>query len=366
MKKNLLCCILLLLFISCKKTYINNGNNSESIVSTNGKIKVVVNPNVEMMMILGRISGAEPYNFINKWDNSYINEVDKYFISYKDSNIVYSIRSNRLNYSLIPEYGMYMNQENTGFILNLDNKNFLIQGLNNVAAKKIPYYSDKNFIDEIRKFREESKFDVFFEQHKKDYEEICNEYLEILDGYKFDKWLEDFYGIKLKEPLYINMTYLTGGGNFGISIKNSKGKESFHPVLAIGSNKDSFIYLLAHEASHPLTINISRKLYENDRIRNLFDTLFYKYSSQYIKDGYNSGFAVLNETINQACADKFVEKVLSESVMSHFNKEEIEYRKRIYVLKIADFLNVYEQNRKHYKKLEDFIPELEKYIVTLE
>ena len=87
----------------------------------------------------------------------------------------------------------------------------------------------------------------------------------------------------------------------------------------------------------------------------------------YLQNGYNSGMTVLNENINQACANKYIEKVFPESVMKAYSEWEIsENRKMIYVPQIAEFLDNYQNNRDKYKTLEDFIPELEKFILTLE
>ena len=86
----------------------------------------------------------------------------------------------------------------------------------------------------------------------------------------------------------------------------------------------------------------------------------------YYSNGYNSGRTVLNETINQACANKFLEKVLPESVMNYFNNDEIvERQKMIYVPIITRFLTEYEESREKYKTLDDFFPELEEFILTL-
>jgi hypothetical protein len=44
----------------------------------------------------------------------------------------------------------------------------------------------------------------------------------------------------------------------------------------------------------------------------------------------------------------------------------VENQKMIYVPQIAEFLDNYQNNRDKYKTLEDFIPELEEFILTLE
>ena len=96
-------------------------------------------------------------------------------------------------------------------------------------------------------------------------------------------------------------------------------------------NEESFLYLISHEFSHPLTFGVVEKLYSNEKISSKFDKLYYKYSHVYLQNGYNSGMTVLNENINQACANKYIEKVFPESVMKAYSEWEIsENRKMIY------------------------------------
>ena len=128
-----------------------------------------------------------------------------------------------------------------------------------------------------------------------------------------------------------------------------------------------FLFLVAHEFSHPRTLSIAEKLYENDKIKAIFSKLYNKNMALYNSHGYRSDLFILNETINQACANKYLEKVWTESEMKIFTELEIlEYHKWIYVPQIAEFLDNYENNRKRYKTLEDFVPELEKFISNLD
>ncbi|MBQ8211328.1 MAG: DUF4932 domain-containing protein, partial [Treponema sp.] len=97
-----------------------------------------------------------------------------------------------------------------------------------------------------------------------------------------------------------------------------------------------------------------------------FDNLFYANTQFYTMNGYSSGFYVLNETINQSCANKFWENLLPKEDIEYLNKITVENQKMMYVPQIAEFLDNYQNNRGKYKTLEDFIPELEKFILTLE
>ena len=62
-----------------------------------------------------------------------------------------------------------------------------------------------------------------------------------------------------------------------------------------------------------------------------------------------TGLSLLDETVNQACANKYLETVFSESEMKIINDYNVFEKRLSYMLVISDFLNVYENNRKKYK-----------------
>lgn len=86
----------------------------------------------------------------------------------------------------------------------------------------------------------------------------------------------------------------------------------------------------------------------------------------YNKCGYYNTVNILNEIINQACSNKFLEKTLSKEYVDFYKKYEVDSLKQIYVPQIAEFLDNYQNNRDKYKTLEDFIPELEEFILMVE
>ena len=355
---------LILLFFSCKHN--KQPCSLQSVSKKTNNIEVKVDPNVELMMIIGRLAGAVPYNFINQKAVQYINEIDTYFEHYKLEPVIESTKKNNLNYGSLPEFGMYMNKDISGFILDLNNKNFKIQGRNDIPAKKIGYYASNQYLDEIRDFKVKSNFDKFFENHRNLYEVMIEDIVTILIESEFNKWLETFYGYKIKENKCVYVSFLTGGGNFGLSIYNSKGTPIPHIVVYAGETKNMYLYLISHEFLHPCTLKMCEELYQNEKIQNIFNNLLFKNSSMYISHGYSSGFALLNETITQACANKFLERQLPESTMNLLvEKEIVEYQQFIYVPQIASYFDDYIINRKKYKTLNEFIPKLEEYIEDL-
>ena len=355
-----------LIFSSCKSKN-DSPFSAKPVEMETGKIKVVIDPNVEMMMILGRLSGAEMYSRSNDLSIPYINELDEYFEDYKDDPAVEMIRTYNSQPTLLLEYGYDLNESITGYKMSLDDKNFCMV-YQDFSKKKIILYSEKSNLEKIRQFRINTRFDDFFNSHKEEYERQVKNAVDFIKECNLENWLQDFYGTTIKDSNCMFISYLGNGGNFGMAFRNPKGRDVPHVLISSGVfDKNIILLLLAHEFSHPRTEFITELLYKNKKIKSIFDALYKKHSTWFHSHYYTSGYWVLNETINQACANKFLEKNLSKEMMDEINQKEIiEYQKMIYTPQIAEFLDNYENNRKKYKTLDDFVPELEKFIETLE
>lgn len=358
---------LYIIFISCNKQ--NSQNNSQftasSIVRNINNIEIIVDPNVEMMMILGRLAGASSLE-ANPISFSYMNELDEYFKAYKYETAVNMIQKNNLSFDRVPEFGMYLNEDDSGFILDIKDKKFIVHDpfLSHVPAKKVPYYALNNFREAVREFRKNSNFDLFFHNNYECYESMINRNINLLKDAKIDEWLKSFYGLSTKEKFFLHLTYIDG--NYGIDLTNSRGKKETHAVVLGSCNRETFLFLCAHEFSHPHTAEIVEQLYSNLKIKNKYDNYYLKDALFYNTSGYGSGFSILNEIINQACANKYLQKEFPDDVMNRY-MDELQNKSRYLNIKlITNFLDNYENNRKKYKTMKDFLPELEKFIEGLE
>ena len=370
--KSILKSVIILIFLmsgllSCKA---ESEFAAKPIVKSVGKIDVMVDPNVEMMMILGRIAGAGPYAGDRKINEAYVDDVDEYFKDFMYSPAAIRLMRYQLSYQAFPEFGMYLNEDDSDFKLKLNNKNFLVQNRlapGYIQAKEVSYYIDKAFREAVRTFRKDSDFDRFFLAHQKVYEGMIDQTCDYLNKSDFASWYEDFYGIKLKEHVCLYMTYMSGGGNFGISVRNKKGRDVPHMVVCGGQSVENFLFLISHEFSHPRTNPVLYELAKNEKLINKFTEIYKKYSDTYFRDGYGNGYSIMGEMLNQACANKYLETIFDEEGMEQVNRESlVGSRKYVYTPQIADFLDNYLNNRKRYKTLMDFEPELEKFLETLE
>lgn len=365
MKKKIIQIILfsiLCVFVSCKGKESQNQFEAKPIVKTVGKIDVMIDPNVEMMMILGRLGNIVPFGK-NEWNTHlYLDKVDEYFAPYANHKALY-LTNNAIAYQRLPEFGMYLKDDLSDFIMKIDDENFVVM---DGPAKYISYYKSKQYLEAVKDFRISTKFDNFFMENVSAYEKMIERFETILLKAKLDVWIEEFYGKEIEDNIKLYLTHV--GGNFGITFTSPDGKKIPHSVILANEkeNEAGFLFLLSHEFSHPMTKEIIEELYKNEKIQKKFASVFNNNSSVYSMNGYPSGFYVFNETINQACSNKAWEKMLAKESVEHLNKHTVQKQKMIYVPAIAEFLDNYQNNRDKYKTLEDFISELEKFILTLE
>ena len=106
-------------------------------------------------------------------------------------------------------------------------------------------------------------------------------------------------------------------------------------------------------------------MYKNEKIKSIFDEQYFKYSPFYDANNYSSGKWILNETINQACANKFIANNVPDYVYNYYQEILIKEMKYVNITEITDFLDNYENNRKKFKTLDDFYPELEEFLCRL-
>lgn len=350
---------------SCKNKESKIEFSAKPIVKTVGKIDVMVDPKVEMMMILGRLGNVVPYSGEKSaYSHPYLDRVDECFAPYKEDVAIKRARVFWMTGYLLPEFGMYLKDDMSSFIMNPQDENFVTL---NGPAKNFLFYNHDTFRELVKDFRINSNFDKFFIENESVYDSMFNRVLPILEKINISSWIEDFYGEEIKDKLRISLTQ-TSFCSYGLSVSTPEGNRIPHIILWLREIEEAndIVVLLSHEFSHPYTKKITDALCKNKEVYNIFNKLFQKYGETYNKCGYYNTENILNEIINQACSNKFLEKTLSKEYVDFYKKYEVDSLKQIYVPAIAEFLDNYQNNRDKYKTLEDFIPELEEFILTLE
>lgn len=164
-----------------------------ALVKIIGNIDVMVDPNMELMDIIQRLAGLSPY--VSAKDLPFLARVDEYFEPFTDSTAVTMLKDYGMAYQSPSEFGMYLNSDDSDFIMKPDNEYFVVA---NGPAKKLARYYFPTLREAVRKFRIESKFDQFFLSNTDVYNEQIEKHVQLLKTHAFDSWLKDYYGTKQK------------------------------------------------------------------------------------------------------------------------------------------------------------------------
>lgn len=242
------------------------------------------------------------------------------------------------------------------------------------------YENIKRFIDAIRLYRKETKFDKFYLSNIDFYKQIVEQTADKLADYKVVPWLEDFYGYKqgscnlILSPVFIN-------GGYGPRIKNKEDKydcysvigtmnvKNNNPIFFIGARSEDysfdesiFLTLIWHEFGHsyvnPLTSEYIEQVYESVE-------LYAPIAEALGEQAYGDWESAINEHIIDAISLKLTEMYLKKKDAAKLLEVYKERRSFLYIYDIYDKLDEYISNRQKYPTFREFYPEILKLFNSL-
>jgi len=221
------------------KTYLSNEININGLIFK-------IDPRIELLYVVGYLAD---YPFLNGLDIRYREEIENYFSSYQDHEVI----------SFWKRIGP------KGFAL--DRPVFLLMRLTEDLEKRVKIPESliesaggeenlNKFISLLKDFVEKTDFKSFFNSHKDFYSLILKNIEFNFRDYQEISRLENYYGYKQKK--YTVIINLLGSGNFGPRVITPSGLEIYcvmQPESKCGNipGFDSFQLfddLLWHEFSH--------------------------------------------------------------------------------------------------------------------
>jgi len=311
-------------------------------------MEIIIDQRIELITIIQTLCGY--------WDNLSIRFFKKalFQCKYKD-NIKEYFEKYKKN-ETIDLYNKLCNEE-------MDISAFLTLVLNYsyppVLGKNINYKENKYeiFIESIKKYYVETKFDCFFENNQNEYKKIINDF-----GYDFYNELDiifDFLDINsINYKIIISPLVL---GNFGINTFT----ENYVIISPIGYKNDKYIFnskesnknIIWHEIAHTVINNLTKKYYDMGK----FDKI--KIPEIYVNNLYNNWETIINEYIVRAIANimeknnDYAKGLLEWEIKNGFN--EIKNIKN-YILENCIENNKFNKKDKYEKLIEYIINKISK------
>ena len=320
-------------------------------------VEVTVDPRVELVEIIYRLSNSEWYLKevapeklgIMPSKYGYLRDVDEYFGKYRNHEAISLARQmvkSGLEYEAIPK-----------FAIHLSSKTFEKDRDWDDIIKERPELSKEeldNFASAAKKFFEDTNFRHFYESHKSYYDRLIENFKMGEDIGKIVEFEENFFGEKVKKwHIILQPTFACH--NFGGWLETENGKEVYAFLGICGYDiQPKFCDVLVHEFAHSFVNPVVNKNY--NKLFKKYEYLFEFVEGNMTRMAYSNFRIFLIETLVRAFEAYYLEENFGESIAYEKIAKEKE-RGFYFIDKIYEaYTNEYIANRSKYKSFEEFMP----------
>ena len=373
--KNVAFCtvILMVLSISLASSALA-ANNSPAVCKANvGRITIEVDPRVELIGIVFRLAGNPEFNdgTLRRYDKA----IERYFGDFYDHPVVKMAAQLRNTHLMGYDGPMSL-------AVHIDG-NYRLRKTTEEWPSTLDYRWEKEetaeFLEKLRQFAAETKFDEFFKAQGPIYEQCIRPCKRILEQNKVAKdqtrteyvkfltvdlgeWLSDFFGVKETGDLRLVLGFVNAFANFGVRFETGATSEKYAIIGMRPWEKTHTIFFhpeqiekVAHEFCHSFANPVVEKYM--DRLQPAGERLFADHGAAMRMRGYQEWESVIYETAVRACVASFIrDSIDAPEFVDYCMKNEVKAG-FVWTEDAGNFLKTYESNRDKYPTFESFFPE---------
>ncbi len=378
--KNVAFCTAILLVLSIglsSSAHAADDRSAKNIVKV-GKITIEVDPRVELISIVFRLAGSPEFN--DSTLRPYAKAIERHFGDFDGHPVVKMATQLRKTRLMSCDGPMSL-------AVHID-RNYRLRKTAEEWPSTLDYRWEKletaEFLEKLRQFAAETKFDEFFKAQGPNYEQgirPCKSIMEQnevakdqsgLELVKFlsvdmEEWLSDFFGIEDTGDLRLVLGFVNGFFNYGVQFETGDisekyaivGMRPFDPANTIIFEPQQ-VETVAHEFCHAFTNPIVKKYM--DRLQPAGERLFATHGAVMRTRGYQKWESVMYETAVRACVVSFLrDSIVAPGFADWCLKREVKAG-FIWIEDAGNFLKTYESNRDKYPTFESFFPEFVKFL----
>ena len=354
-------------------------NNQPSMYRTNvGRITIEVDPRVELVSIVFRLSGSPEFN--DGTLRPYVKAIEKHFGDFDNHPVVKMAAELRYKRSMSCDGPMSL-------AVHIDG-NYRLRKTVEEWPDTLDYRWEKEetaeFLEKLRQFAAVTKFDEFFKAQGAYYEQgirPCksimeqNEVAKDLSGQEFVKclsmdvgdWMSDFFGVKKTGELRLVLGFVNGYASYGLRFETGGtsekyaiiGMRPFDPANSVIFHPQQ-IETVAHEFCHSFANPVVKKYM--DQLQPAGERLFAEHEGAMRSRGYQKWESVMYETAVRACVVSFLRRsIASTDFIDYYLKGEARHG-FVWIEDMGDYLKKYESKRDKYPTFESFFPEFVKHL----
>ncbi|MHC4586019.1 MAG: DUF4932 domain-containing protein [Planctomycetota bacterium] len=331
-------------------------NNPPVVYRANvGRIKIEVDPRVELISIVFRLAGSPEFN--DGTLRPYAKAIERHFGDFDGHPVVKMAAQLRKTRLMSCDGPMSL-------AVHID-RNYRLRKTTEEWPSALDYRWEKQetaeFLEKLRQFAVETKFDEFFKAQSDIYEQGIRSCEGLIAQHNLGKWLSDFFGLENTGDLRLVLGFINGFFNYGRRFANGRTSEKYAIVgMRPFDPANTVIFrpiqmgTTVHEFCHSFVNPVVDKYME--RLRPAGERLFAVHGPAMRMRGYQKWESVMYETTVRACVMSFVCHSFEPMYLDYFLKDEVKAG-FVWIEDAGNFLKTYENNRDKYPTFESFFPE---------
>jgi hypothetical protein len=337
----------------------NNPSPTAAKPHSTPKLRVLVDPRVELVSLLFRLAGNPEYT--QGRVPSYTADVEKQFGKVRDHRAVRLARELRNSRGV--SYDACMNLA------------ILLTGTSEPALKvpldPWPDFLDKrwnaqsanSFVAAARQFVKDSGFEEFINAHQQLYKTTESRMQELMDKEGHWEWFNLFFGERPQANFTIILGMLNGGGCYGPHWRDAAGKEELFCVLGVWATdgqgmpvfRKEVLGTVVHEFCHSYANPIIHRHW--NELKAPGEKLFQPVADQMRSQAYGNAQTMLCESLVRASVVRYLRHYGGAEAADREIREQ-KRRGFPWMQDLSDLLGQYETQRDRYPTLESFSPRL--------
>jgi len=350
------CTVILLVFSIGLSSSVPAGDNQpEKNIANVGRITIEVDPRVELIAIVFRLAGNPEFN--DGTLRPYVKAIEQHFGDFDNHPAVKMAAELRYKRSMSCDGPMSL-------AVHID-RDFRLRetpgGWPSTLDSRWEKEETAEFLEKLRQFSAETKFDEFFKAQSGIYEEGMRSCKDLMTPLNLADWLVEFFGVKDCGELKLVLGFVNGFSNYGVRFTSDQTNEKYavvgmRPFDAANTVifRPMQIGFTVHEFCHSFTNPVVEKYME--QMRPAGEKLFAAHAPAMRMSGYQKWESIMYETAVRACVMCFVREKLEPMYLGYFLKAEVGSG-FVWIEDAGNFLKNYENNPDKYPTFESFFPE---------
>ncbi|HUT46171.1 MAG TPA: DUF4932 domain-containing protein [Sedimentisphaerales bacterium] len=330
-------------------------SGGQALLTGDRKITVSVDPRVELIGIVFRLAGNPEYN--DGTLRPYAKAIERHFGDFDNHPVVKMAAELRCKRSMSCDGPMSL-------AVNID-RDFRLRKTVEEWPSTLDYRWEKQetaeFLEKLRQFAAETKFDEFFKAQNEIYEKGIRSCEDLMAQHDLGTWLGDFFGVKDCGDLKLVLGFINGFSNYGPRFTAGRtsekyaivGMRPFDPANTV-IFRPMQIGTTVHEFCHSFVNPVVDKYM--GRLQPAGEKLFAAHGPAMRMRGYQKWESVMYETAVRACVMSFVRQKFEPMYLDYFLRDEVNVG-FVWIEEMGNFLKNYENNRDKYPTFESFFPE---------